>query len=209
MGKVRAVSEVATNRKNNADASGTTKTPVISVTIAPRGRCYQLAVRIGEQLARVSGQDVTYRPHLTLQGVYDHADLDQVTGTVREVAATTLPFTVDVAGVGLLTSPSDPRMLFLHLNVVKSEPLVDLFGRIRDAVSALGVQTYPYTREEWVPHLTVASGRWSRNELDELLRHLQPDIPGCILPVADVSVNRREESGVWTLVERCPFASPS
>ncbi|MHB1133026.1 MAG: 2'-5' RNA ligase family protein [Chloroflexota bacterium] len=183
------------------------KTPIASVTIAPRGRCYQLAVRIGEQLARVHGQDITYRPHLTLQGIYDQANLDEVASVVRQLAATSKPFTVAVAGVGLLTSPSDPKMLFLHLNVVKSQQLVDLYAGVKQALEGLGLATYPFTPEQWVPHLTLASGRWSRSELDDLIRELEPGVPGCVLPVAELEVNRREQGGNWTLVERCPFDS--
>ena len=165
---------------------------------------------MASRLARVSGQDVTYRPHLTLQGVYDGADLDQVTAAVRGVAVTTAPFTVDVEGVGLLTVTLRPEDALLAPQRRQERAASRAsYGRVKEALSAQGMQTYPYTREQWVPHLTLASGTLvAATNWTSSLRHLQPDIPGCILPVADVSVNRREESGLWTLVERCPFASP-
>jgi 2'-5' RNA ligase len=183
-------------------------TPVVSVTIAPRGRCYRLAVRVGEQLGRVQPREMVYRPHLTLQGVYGDVDVAVVDALVREVASTTRPFTVEICGIGVLASPVDPELLFLHLNVNKSEPLLALYGRIKGRLDAHGFRTYKYSPEEWVPHLTLTSGRWSRRELDTLLRELDPDTPGCLLPVAEIDVNCRDREGQWQLVNRHPFAAP-
>lgn len=184
------------------------ETPVVSVTIAPRGRCYRLAVRVGEQLARLHSQDISHRPHLTLQGIYGDADVALINSLVHGVAAATRPFTVEVFGIGVLVSPVDPQLLFLHLNVQKSEPLVELYARLKQDLDAHGLRTYSYSPEEWVPHLTLASGRWSGEELKDLLRELNLETPDCILPVAEVDVNCRGEDGNWHSVDRHPFAPP-
>jgi hypothetical protein len=113
------------------------------------------------------------------------------------VANATRPFAVEVAGIGILASPSDPDLLFLHLNVAKTPPLLDLYARLKSSLDALGLRTYPFSPEEWVPHLTLASGHWSRRDLRELLRELDPEIPGCILPVAEMDVNHRALNGEW------------
>jgi 2'-5' RNA ligase len=194
------------NMDENSEASGL-GTPLISVTIPPHGRCYQLASRFGEQLARAHRSDASHSPHLTLQGIYDGADLAVVCSCVEKVAAATRPFAVRISGVGILSSPADPNLQFLHLNVEKSPSLLDLYTRLKQSLEALGLRTYPYSPEDWVPHLTLASGHWSQREMREMLGELDHEMPGCILPVAEADVNHRAAIGDWHLVKRCPFAS--
>ena len=205
---VGATGEATPGRRRLEDNSDLTvpQVPVISVTIAPRGRCYQLASHIGEQLARVRGSDPSHRPHLTLQGIYDGADLAVVSSCVQAVAAATRSFAVQISGVGILASPADPNLQFLHFNVEKSAALLDLYSRVKQSLEALGLRTYPYSPEDWVPHLTLASGHWSRRELQDLLRHLDPEMPGCILPVVELDVNHRTGTGAWHQVTSCPLA---
>jgi len=179
--------------------------PVISVTIMPKGRCYRLARSITERLARVQGGLATPQPHITIQGVYDNADLAPIKERVAWVAATTAPFCVNVTGIGLLTSPSDPSLLYLHLHVEKSEELLDLYAHLKGELDALGLHTYAYSPEDWVPHLTLASGRWSRRELMELLQELEPELPVCVLPADEVQLNRLNGEKDWRCVARFPL----
>lgn len=188
------------------DAAGfveeTTAAPVVSVTITPKGRCYRLAKDIIERLARVQGEDEEPEPHITLQGVYDEAEMELVTRRVAEVAAGTHPFTVNVTGLGLLASPGDPDLLHLHLHVEKSPELLDLYSRLKHSLCDLGLRTYTYTPDEWVPHLTLASGHWSRADLIELLQEVGTRLPICILPVDQIRLNRLDPQNGWRCVER-------
>ena len=142
---------------------------------------------------------------MTLQGIYDSAELRPITEAVCRVAEATRPFVVPISGIGILASPATPDLLYLHLSVEKTAALVDLYTRVKRSLAELGLRTYPYSPEEWVPHLTLATGYWSRRELQELLRELEPDVPGCILPVAELDVNHRTATGEWHPVARCPF----
>ncbi|MDA8218197.1 MAG: 2'-5' RNA ligase family protein, partial [Dehalococcoidales bacterium] len=151
--------------------------PVMSVTIIPKGRCYSVAKDIIARLAHVMGEGSFSQPHITLQGIYNNADLSSVQDSVADVADHSLPFSVNIMGVGLLVSPTDPNLLFLHLHVEKSATLVDLYARLKANLDSVGVRTYPFSPPEWVPHLTLASGRWSRHELLELLEGLGPSLP--------------------------------
>ncbi len=179
--------------------------PVISITIMPKGNCYRLAKDIIARLARVHPEAADQEPHITLQGVYNQADLELLKECVGRVAAQTSPFCVNVTGVGLLSSPSNPEMLFLHLHVEKSPELVALYAALKRELQALGLQTYRYSPEEWIPHLTLAYGRWSRADLHGLLRELGPRLPVCILPADELRLNRLRETGDWQLVARFPF----
>jgi 2'-5' RNA ligase len=177
-------------------------TPVISVTITPKGRCYTTAKKVIERLARVQGGDDEQEPHITLQGIYDGADLAPVGNCVAAVAGRTRPFCVTITGLGLLPSPADFNLLHLHLHVEKSPEIVALYAGLKQELDALGLRTYPYSPREWVPHLTLASGRWSRADLAELLREIGPKLPVCILPVDEITLNRLHPRLGWQSVER-------
>jgi 2'-5' RNA ligase len=177
-------------------------TPVISVTITPKGRCYNTAKSVIERLAKVQGSNEEQEPHITLQGIYDGADLAPVGIRVAAVAARTRPFCVTITGLGLLPSPAEPKLLHLHLHVEKSPEIVALYSHLKQELDALGLRTYPYSPREWVPHLTLASGHWSRTELAELLREIGPKLPVCILPVGEITLNRLHPREGWQSVER-------
>lgn len=179
--------------------------PVVSITITPKGRCYRVAKDIIGRLARVHPEASDQEPHITLQGIYGNADLELVSASVARVAGATRPFAVCVTGVGILASPSNPEMLYLHLHVEKSRELVGLYTALKHTLDALGLRTYPYSPEEWIPHLTLAFGRWSRRELHDLLREIGPRLPVCILPADELQLNRLGVEGRWQIIERFPF----
>lgn len=180
-------------------------TPVISVTIAPKGRCYQLAKAISGRLAHTQGAREQREPHITLQGIYDEADLSRVSQRVAAVAARTRPFAVNLTGLGLLPSPTDPSLLYLHLHVEKSPEILALYALLKRSLEALDLRVYPYTPEDWVPHLTLASGRWTREDLREMLREIGPTLPVCVLTVDELRLNRLDAKLGWQLVRRFPL----
>ncbi|MHB1005584.1 MAG: 2'-5' RNA ligase family protein [Chloroflexota bacterium] len=189
-------------------AEATPTNPNFSITITPRGQCYRLAKGIITRLARVACAGELTQPHITLQGIYGDADLALVHNRVAKVATTTPPFRVTITGLGLLASPGDPERLHLHLHVERSSRIVALYAKLKQELDSLGLRTYPYSPEEWVPHLTLASGRWSRQELIELLREVGPTLPVCILPIDEFHLNRLDPDYGWERLERFPLALP-
>lgn len=171
--------------------------PVVSVTINPTGPCYHLASNIIERLARLQGEEQTAEPHITLQGIYGEVEMDPVVARVASVAARTRPFQVNVNGLGLLPSPADPDLLFLHLHVERSPELITLYADLKAELDGLGLRTYPYGPNDWVPHLTLASGRWSRREVSDLLREVGPHLTTCQLRADAIHLNQLGPTGEW------------
>lgn len=171
--------------------------PLLSVTITPKGRCYTTAKGVIERLAKALGSREEQKPHITLQGIYDDADLAKVSARVASVAARARPFCVNITGLGLLPSTTDPSLLHLHLHVEKSAEIVDLYAQLKANLDAAGLRTYPFSPEEWVPHLTLASGRWSREELLDVLREVGPNLPVCIMPADEIRLNRLHPQQGW------------
>jgi 2'-5' RNA ligase len=180
--------------------------PVVSVTCTPKGKCYNVAKDIIERLARHQNEDAVPEPHITLQGIYQCVLVEDIYDRVARVAAETHPFAVTVEGLGLLVSPNDPDLLHLHLHVEKSPELVNLYSRMKEELDELGLRTYPFSSEEWVPHLTLASGKWSRRDLRSLLLEVGPTLPVCVMPIDHIELNRLRADGEWRSVQRFDFA---
>lgn len=176
--------------------------PVMSVTITPKGKCYRLAKDVIARLARIQNSVAKHKPHITIQGIYEQERVEEIARHVSRLAEETPPFCVNVGGLGLLESPGDPGLLHLHLHVERSPELVDLYARLKADLEGLGVRTYPFSPDEWVPHLTLASGRWSRRDLLDLLEETGPNLPDCVMPLDQLELNRLTEDGTWQTIGR-------
>lgn len=176
----------------------------MSVTVPPTGQCYRLAAKIIDKLSRLSGGGC-FPPHLTLQAVFNQAPERSVAAAVKKTAEQTPPFQAQIDGLGILPAAYDPEVKFVYLRVAKSEPLIALYLQTKRELERAGAETYPYRPDEWIPHITVASGRWSWRQAEELIAELSHTDLSCRFPVRVLRLNRVEPDGHWTTVLEVPL----
>lgn len=176
----------------------------MSVTVPPTGQCYRLAARIIDKLSRLSGGGC-FPPHLTLQAVFNEALEPSVAAAVKKTAEQTPPFQAQIDGLGILPAAYDPEVKFVYLRVAKSDHLIALYLLVKTQLENAGAETYPYRPDEWIPHITVASGRWSWRQAEELIAELSHTDLDCRFPVRTLRLNRAEPDGRWTTVMEVPL----
>ncbi|MCL4561142.1 MAG: 2'-5' RNA ligase family protein [Chloroflexi bacterium] len=117
--------------------------------------------RILELQCGLQGIKTTPFPHFSWH-VAENYDFDRVEGTLRQIAATSKPFTVKTAGLGLFTG-TEP---VIYVLIVKNENLYRFHNTIWEKIhpNAVGSNEH-YAPEAWVPHITLAHSDVNRNTL--------------------------------------------
>lgn len=105
-----------------------------------------------ETECQLKGIRITPIPHFSWQ-IAENYDLPALKKVLRQIAATTRPFVVRTAGLGIFTRP-DP---VIYIALTKDQTMLNLHDLIwnetQNIVRNLG--TY-YASEYWMPHITIA-----------------------------------------------------
>ena len=106
--------------------------------------------------------------HLTLHFLGDvlNTDLMRVCDTVQNVADQFEPFPIDICGVGAFPRVTQPRAIWLGVDVSGAKKLRELHFELRDALDAIGVHT---DTRKYQPHLTLGRCKQSTPELTQQL----------------------------------------
>jgi 2'-5' RNA ligase len=182
--------------------------PIISVTITPAGQCVRQAEEAARILARELGRDIKFHPHITLQVVYNEIDTTALEKAIGALCARLAPFELEVGGAGFLPSSSNPSRLHLLLKVDKTPTLANLYTALRECLISIGAETYPYTVEEWVPHLTLTYGEFPHGIRPYLAAQLEAAFASCSFVARGLTLNRLEAPDKWTTIRNCKFLSP-
>ena len=117
----------------------------------------------------VRGMYVTPYPHFSFQ-VAEQYDESACESFLRELAASTRPFRVRTAGLGIFTVANP----ILYIPLVRSPQLTrlheEIWKGVRQAVP--GAVAHYYAPEEWVPHVTLAQGDIDQEKLAAIVRVL-------------------------------------
>lgn len=179
----------------------------MSVTIPPAGECLHRAKRIIDVLARRLERP-GFPPHLTLQAIFNPLPETKVIDAVQRVARQTTAFEIQIDGLDILPAPFDPAIKYVYLTVAKSQQLAGLYRHLKDSLLDIGVQTYPYEPDDWIPHVTVASGRWSDAQARELVASVSPPKRDCFFLARALEVHRAQADGTWVDVAEVPLGRP-
>src|SRR5439155_1268185 len=79
---------------------------------------------------------------------------------VEAIARRTRPFEIRFGTIGTFEAP-----IGVHVNLEPNAALVDLYVQLKSALDQLGLATYPYDADSWLPHLTLSCGHWSPRDL--------------------------------------------
>ena len=180
-------------------------TPSYSVTVVPGGPCYRIALALSRRLAVLSGLPAGPRPHVTIQMIYGPADSKRMYQTLVDVAARVRPFVLNVSGVGVLPSLTEPGKSFINAKLQRTPDLLTLHRLVTQRMQALGLQTFAASGMEWIPHLSIVSGSFSPTVQRLLLEELQRGLDSCTFLVNALHLNRRLPNGQWCTLATVPL----
>ena len=114
------------------------------------------------------GVKITPFPHFTWQ-VADGYDLPRLEIMLHGLARQTRPFTVRSAGLGLFTGESP----IVYIPLVKDEYLLRFHAKLWKLTDGIASTPHPYyAPDKWVPHITLAYGDVSAQNLDCVMQAL-------------------------------------
>lgn len=105
-------------------------------------------------------------PHISYY-VAERIDAGTIRPPLQTIAQQAAPFNVRATGLGLFTHPHP----VLYVPVVRSVALTALHGLLRPAFAAAAVAPVPYyAADRWLPHITLAQGDLTDDNLPAVLR---------------------------------------
>ncbi len=124
---------------------------------------------IWDALERTFGLVVLARqtpiPHISYY-VAERIDAGKIRSPLQVIAQQAVPFSARATGLGLFTHPH----LVLYVPVVRSVALTALHGLLRPAFAAAAAQpTRYYEADRWLPHITLAQGDLTDDNLPAVL----------------------------------------
>lgn len=101
-------------------------------------------------------------PHITYQGARRYA-LKRMDAILERLARETAPFSVRTAGLGIFGGPQP----VLTITVVRDTALDSFHRRVWEAIGDAASDLAPYYApgDRWMPHITLAQGDLTRNNL--------------------------------------------
>jgi 2'-5' RNA ligase len=153
------------------------------------------------------------QPHFTLQTVYNEIDETKAARVLLEVAQSIDAIEAVARGFGLLGGPQDPSLKYIYVRVAKTAALAELYRQIKNAYLGIGALTNPYDAQEWIPHLSVASGRWTIDQAHGLIRRLETEFGPSMLPctflVRELQLHRMANDGTWSKIGEVMLRNPN
>lgn len=117
----------------------------------------------------VRGIYTTPFPHFSYH-VAEHYDLAAMETVLHDFAARTAPFDILTTGLGIFTEGLNP---VIYVNVARSPTLsrlnAELWPLLTEASTGIAEYYHPH---QWVPHITLAQGDVSRENLGDAIRIL-------------------------------------
>jgi 2'-5' RNA ligase len=116
----------------------------------------------------LSGVNTTPFPHFSWL-IADNFDWDELDSAISEIAARVKPFTVQTTGLSLFTGPNP----VLYIPIVRTAELSRIHKLVWDKISPIGTEVSPYyAPPNWMPHITLAFGELSNEDLSCALEKL-------------------------------------
>jgi hypothetical protein len=135
------------------------------------GRHYRVVEGLWAELDRafgLRGVAVTPFPHFSYQVAAGY-DPDTLRPILQRRARDQPPFRVRTGGLGLFTGASP----VLYVPVVRDEALTRFHGALWSSLAGAGAGVLPYYRpEHWLPHITLAHGDLTGDDLPAIVRAL-------------------------------------
>jgi 2'-5' RNA ligase len=153
----------------------------------------------------LKGVRVSPLPHFSFQAARDF-NVELLTEIVEKVAAKARPLKVRTSGVGVFTGPSP----VVYIPVVRSPELTRLQLALWSAGAvACGKPGPEYHPAAWIPHITVAQGDLSVDDLGAAVDTLNAIDLNWEFEVDNLAIIRGRGDKPQELVCRCNFAGGS
>ncbi|HTX92425.1 MAG TPA: 2'-5' RNA ligase family protein [Anaerolineales bacterium] len=121
-----------------------------------------------EKLCGLTGVRITPFPHFSWQVTEDY-DQPALDALLKKLAADTPPFSIRTTGLGIFTGPSP----VVYLAIVKDAKLFSIHEALWKETRQFSIRPEPYySPDQWVPHITLAYGDVSPDNLDCVTRSL-------------------------------------
>ncbi|HEX8035238.1 MAG TPA: 2'-5' RNA ligase family protein [Ktedonobacterales bacterium] len=162
---------------------------------------WQAVADIWDELEQARGikrlREIIPYPHVTYHGAEEY-DFDRLDGALTRLAATSTPFVIQTAGVGIFTGTKP----VLYLAVVRNPELTRYHQAVWAALAEAHVSVHAvdlYHPDRWVPHITLAQHDVDATTLPEAVRLLGERALAWDLTISNIAV-LHPESGraeVW------------
>lgn len=108
-------------------------------------------------------------PHISYQ-VADRYEMRRTTGVLTRVAAKAVPFAIRTSGLGIFTGYAP----ILYVSVARSMQLAAFHNRLWQRLSptAHGIHEHHYGPDNFMPHITLAAGDLTVEQLPNVVRLL-------------------------------------
>lgn len=156
-----------------------------------------------EQHCGLRGVRITPIPHFSWQ-IAEEYDLQTIRPILREICASTTPFTVLTTGLGIFSG----MVPVIYIPVVKNTPLIQLHIALWQATLPVGQSRSPYySPEMWMPHITLAYGDVNPENLGCAMSRLAFNDYNWKIPVDHLSLVYQPEGQAGSLRMRFDFGS--
>ena len=148
----------------------------------------------------VGNSAAAFVPHFSYH-VAENYDLDRLVGILERVAEETAVFTTQAEGTAIFPS----EMNVIYIPVVRNLALTQLHERVWTAVTphSRGSNKH-YAPASWIPHITLAHGDITRENLGPILTWLHSQSISWTIPVDNLVV-LEEVNGRHATINRFTF----
>lgn len=157
------------------------------VTLLPEP-FYQQVESIWDMFAHelgVRGVLMTPYPHFSYH-VAEHYDLDLITPILQKFASEMPPLELQTSGLGVFTGSLNP---VIYVNIIRSPQLSAVHAALWPMLESCsaGIVEY-YHPEQWVPHITLASGDIGKQDLPVVMALLMQQNFNWHFPINDLTL---------------------
>lgn len=145
-------------------------------------------------------------PHVTLPVPTGSLEGQTIASAVRPVCAIVSPLHLPIIGSGVLPSTTEPGRLNIHCAIARTNRLIRLTRTIIAALDTLGAASLPIPLEDWIPHVTLASGFFGNQPLHQYVSRVSGTMDNLVFLADAIDVSEQDPSGQWVLVRRFPLS---
>jgi 2'-5' RNA ligase len=123
-----------------------------------------------EEIGQLSGIRVTPYPHFSWQ-IAECYDQNRLEMLIQQFAAKAVRFSVRTSGIGIFCGLKP----VIYIPIVKNEELLNFHARLWELAAPAAIEDAPspyYHPERWMPHISLAYGDVSPDNIATVLTHL-------------------------------------
>lgn len=143
-------------------------------------------------------REIVPYPHITYHGAEEY-DVERLDGALARLAATSAPFVVHTAGIGIFTGVKPVLYLAVVRNLELTRYQQAVWAALAEAQTSVNVEDL-YHPDRWVPHITLAQHDLDATTLPQAVRLLGGRALAWDVTIRDIAVLRHPVGGraeVW------------